>query len=199
MPIIVSQEELEAGDVLATALQRSWRFFLFGGVATTIVGLLLLSWHHSSLNVVTWFAGILMFLVGILDFGGALVAPRHRIMHIVMAILTIGVGVALVSWPHITYFIVGVLVGWVLVLGGLANIIVAFMERRVASLWPGLVRGLIEVALGVWALRRPETATNILVIIVGIWAVASGVLGVIAAFSARHAEADWAEFKASLS
>ncbi len=199
MPIIVSQEELEAGDVLATALQRSWKFFLFGGVATTVVGLLLLSWHHSSLNVVTWFAGILMFLVGILDFGGALVAPRHRIMHIIMAILTIGVGVALVSWPHITYFIVGVLVGWVLVLGGLANIIVAFMERRVASLWPGLVRGLIEVALGVWALRRPETATNILVIIVGIWAVASGVLGVIAAFSARHAEADWAEFKASLS
>lgn len=198
MAIVITREELEAGDAIASALQRSWRWFAVGGVLTTIVGLLLLSWHHSSLSVVTWFAGVLMFLIGVLNFGGALVAPRHRLMHIVMAVLTIGVGVALVSWPHITYFIVGVLVGWVLVLGGLANVIVAFMERRVANLWPGLIRGLVEVALGVWALRRPETATNVLVIIVGIWAVASGVLGVIAAFSARHAEADWAEFKASL-
>lgn len=199
MPIVITQEEIEAGDAVATALQRSWKLFLFGGIATTIVGLLLLSWHHSSLSVITWFAGILMFILGIMEFGGALVAPRHRFVNILMAVLTIGAGVALVTWPDITYFIVGVLVGWVLVLNGLANVIVAFMERRVTSLWPGLVRGLIEVALGIWALRRPETVTNILVIIVGIWAVASGVLGVISAFSARHAEADWAEFKASLS
>lgn len=198
MPLVITQEELEVGDAVATALQRSWRWFLFGGVATTILGLVLLSWHHSSLSVVTWFAGILMFLTGIINFGGALVAPRQRALHLAMALLTIGVGVALVSWPQITYFILGVLVGWVLVLGGLANVVVALVERRVVSPWTGLVRGLIEVALGVWALRRPETATNVMVMIVGIWAVASGVLGVIAAVSARHAEADWAEFKASL-
>ncbi|MEI7746574.1 MAG: DUF308 domain-containing protein [Actinomycetota bacterium] len=199
MSVVLSQEEIIVGDAIAAALEKTWKWFLVGGVLTTLLGLVFLSWRHATLSTVTWFAGLLLFMIGLLEFGGALVAPRHRVLQIVQALLTIGVGITTVVWPHITLFVLGLLLGWILVLSGLVNVIAAFVARRVVSLWPSFVKGLIEVALGIWALRHPGDALVILVVVVGLWAVVSGLLGIVGAFGARHASRDWAAFKAGAS
>ncbi|MEI6454467.1 MAG: hypothetical protein WCO31_07725, partial [Actinomycetes bacterium] len=90
MSVVLSQEEIVVGDAIAAALEKTWKWFLVGGVLTTLLGLVFLSWRHATLSTVTCFAGLLLLMIGLLEFGGALVAPRHRVLQIVQALLTIG-------------------------------------------------------------------------------------------------------------
>jgi uncharacterized membrane protein HdeD (DUF308 family) len=48
-----------------------------------------------------------------------------------------------------------------------------------------LVLGLVEVPIGVWAMRRPGQTIAILITLTGAWAVVSGIYQVLTAFELR--------------
>jgi len=49
------------------------------------------------------------------------------------------------------------------------------------------VLGVVELLLGVWAMRRPEATLALLITIIGLWAVITGVIYCVLAFEIRSA------------
>ena len=94
-------------------------------------------------------------------------------------------GVALIAWPDKGLRTVGVFVGiWVLVFGGL-HIVGALSNRQVPNWWVMLVVGVIEVPIGIWAMRRPGLTVALLVTLMGAWAVVTGIYQVLMAAELR--------------
>jgi uncharacterized membrane protein HdeD (DUF308 family) len=52
--------------------------------------------------------------------------------------------------------------------------------------WLMLVVGLIEVPIGIWALRRPGLTLAVIVTLVGAWAVVYGIWQCVMAFEVRN-------------
>ena len=108
----------------------------------------------------------------------------------------IGAGIVGFVWPHITIFIVAVLVGWGFLVLGIFDIINSIRYHYLPYWWAYLIRGIIAVALGFLCIRHPGAPLTALVVLIGILAIVFGAVEVIGAFSARHATKHWEAFKA---
>lgn len=76
---------------------------------------------------------------------------------------------------------------WLTLSGGF-HIITSFRLRRELPHWGfTFAVGIIELLLGVWAMRRPEATLALLITVLGLWAILSGVIYCALAFEIRHA------------
>ena len=88
-------------------------------------------------------------------------------------------GVALIAWPDKGLQTVGIFIGIFVLSLGLLHIVGAISNRHVPNWWHMLVLGLVEVPIGVWAMRRPGQTIVLLVTLTGAWSVVSGIYQVL--------------------
>jgi uncharacterized membrane protein HdeD (DUF308 family) len=117
----------------------------------------------------------------------------------VFGVVWIGAGIVGFVWPHITIFIVAVLVGWGFLVLGIFDIINSIYYHHIPYWWATLLRGIIAVALGVLCIRHPGAPLTALVVLIGLLAIVFGAVEVVTAFSARHATKHWEHYKAEMS
>ena len=108
----------------------------------------------------------------------------------------IGAGIVGFVWPHITIYIVAILVGWGFLVLGIFDIVNSIRYHYLPYWWAYLIRGVIAVALGFLCIRHPGAPLTALVVLIGIGAILFGAVELIGAFSARHATKHWEAFKA---
>ena len=63
---------------------------------------------------------------------------------------------------------------WYLIFFGVVHLIEALTAPRWGYWWTGLLLGVAELALGVWAVRSWEQSLLTLVTLVGVWAISYG-------------------------
>ena len=80
---------------------------------------------------------------------------RQRWLHLVFGVIWIGVGIVGFVWPHITIYIIAILIGWAFLVLGIFDIITSVRFHHLPYWWAYLVRGVIAVALGFLCLRHP--------------------------------------------
>ncbi len=103
---------------------------------------------------------------------------------IVRGILAVAVGVMALAWPGITVLALVVLFAvYAFIASGLAAVR-AFTSRDAGPVLGHLLVGLIDLAAGVLALVWPGPTALVLVLIVGSWAVVTGLFEIVAAFQA---------------
>jgi uncharacterized membrane protein HdeD (DUF308 family) len=197
MTTSLTAEEVAAGDQVASALERLWGWYLAGGILALIFGFVVLSYKHATLFAIAYFAGALFIATGIFELVGSAGLLRHRWLYILMGLVSIGVGIALFVWPKETLYVTTILIGWVLLLWGITNIVMSLFSTHTPYWWVVLIKGGIELLLGVWAIRHPGNALTVLVVVIGLWAILWGVVEIIAAFAAHHAKREWAKAKAA--
>lgn len=172
------------GRADAEEASRSWWIFLLAGIASIVFGALILTvdWSLSSLAT---FVGALFILQGAslavtpaLDGSG----PWSNVGAGVLAAAT---GVALIAWPDKGLQTVGVFIGIFVLSLGILHIAGAVSNRHVPNWWHMLVLGLLEVPIGVWAMRRPGQTIVLLVTLTGAWAVVTGIYQVLTAFELK--------------
>ena len=66
-------------------------------------------------------------------------------------------GIATVAWPAITLYVVSIMVAWYLIVFGTIHIVSALAGPKLSWWWTGLLLGISELVLGVWAARSWET------------------------------------------
>ncbi len=126
-------------------------------------------------------------------FGGItqlVVASRvqsWRWLYILSGILGVAAGIGTFFWPDITLYVVSILVAWYLIAFGIIHLIDALAGPKVGWWWTGLLLGIAELALGVWAVRSWERSLLTLMTLVGVWAIVYGVNQIFAAFTLREA------------
>jgi len=178
-----TRDVFEAED--AEVVARNWWIFLLSGIISLVFGLLILSIDWS-LNGLAAFIGTLFILQG----GAYLLTPPldggTRSTNVVLGLLGIAVGIILLAWPDKGLYTLGVFIGAWVVASGLLHIIGAFVNRHAPHWWLVLVLGLIEVPIGIWAMRRPGLTLAVLVTLAGAWAVVTGIWQCLIAFEVRN-------------
>jgi uncharacterized membrane protein HdeD (DUF308 family) len=177
-------ERTQFGRADAEEASRRWWIFLFAGISSIVFGALILTidWSVDSLGT---FVGVLFILQGLALAVTPSLDGSGRASNLGAGMIAIVAGAALVAWPDKGLRTVGVFIGIFVLSLGLLHVVGALSNRHVPNWWHMLVLGLIEVPIGVWAMRRPGQTIVLLVTLTGAWAVVSGIYQVLTAFELR--------------
>jgi uncharacterized membrane protein HdeD (DUF308 family) len=98
----------------------------------------------------------------------------------------VAVGVVTVIWPNITALaLVYLIASWALVTGGLEIAAAIRLRKVISGEWLLILSGLAAVALGIVLVLFPEPGALALVLLIGVYALVSGVLLIVLAFRLR--------------
>jgi len=173
--------------VTATTATGAWWLYLITGVLWTFYGLFVLSMRPGSVASLAWFAGFAFIFAGISYFLTAGRVDSWRWLFYVGGVLGILAGLGAFAWPGKTLYVLAVFVAWFLVLGGVLSIVAAFMGPKRDWWWMGLLAGILQLILGVWAIGSPGRELLLLVNLVGIYMIFFGASEIFAAFAVRSA------------
>jgi len=168
-------------------LSAVWWSFLTLGVLWTLFGMFVLSYRVGSLAAVAAFVGVAFLFGGLTQLAVAGRVQSGRWLFIVAGILGVAAGILTFVWPDITLYVVSILVAWYLVVFGILHLVGALAGPKVSYWWTGLLLGIAELVLGVWAIRSWQRSLVTLVTLVGVWAIFHGVSEIFAAFTLREA------------
>lgn len=177
-------DRTEFGQRDAEEVARAWPIFVLYGLFSLVFGVLILTvdWSVDSLSL---FIGILFIVQGT---GWLITRPLDggsRETNIVAGLGSAVVGIALIAIPDKGLRTLGAFVGIFIVLSGLLHIAGALANRHVPYWWLVLAFGLIEVPIGIGAMRRPGLTLALVVTFAGIWAIASGIWQIVLALEVR--------------
>jgi uncharacterized membrane protein HdeD (DUF308 family) len=196
MTNVLTDDEVAVGDVVSTQLEKMWGWYLAGGIISMIFGFFVISYRHASVYAIIYLASGFFIAVGLFEIVAGIRAARQRWPLLVFGVIWVGAGIVGFVWPHITIFIVAVLVGWGFLVLGIFDIVNSIRYHYLPYWWAYLIRGIVAVALGFLCIRHPGAPLTALVVLIGIGAIVFGAVEVVGAFSARHATKHWEAFKA---
>jgi uncharacterized membrane protein HdeD (DUF308 family) len=168
------------------SLTRSWWLFLILGVLWILFGTFVLSYNVGSLLALAVFAGVTFIMTGVnqlLAVGRA--EGGWRWLYLVGGALSIIAGIIAFVWPGRTLLVLAVLLAWFLVFKGIVDIVTALTNHGRPYWWLGLLLGILELLLGIWAAGYPGRSLFVFVNLVGIYAIFHGFTEVFAAFDLR--------------
>ena len=166
--------------------QAVWWWSLPLGALWIWFGAFVLSYRVESLAAVAAFVGVAFVGGGITQLVVASRVPTMRWLSILGGVLGIGAGIVTLAWPGITLYVASILVAWYLIAFGIVHVVSALAGPKLSWWWTGLLLGIAELALGVWAARSWEQSLVTLMTLVGVWAVCRGVNEIFAAFTLRQ-------------
>lgn len=176
----------DLGDRAAQVKDRWW-IPLLAGLVSVALGLAVLAagWSAGPLGVVT---GLLFIVRGAALALNPAYAAKGSGEHVLAGAAGAIAGLVLLAWPGKTGLVVMLFAGvWLAASGGF-QIIVSAARRRDRPHWRfTLALGVIDLLLGVWAMRTPAATVASASAIIGIWAVITGVLSCVLAFEIRTA------------
>jgi uncharacterized membrane protein HdeD (DUF308 family) len=168
-------------------LSGYWGWFLVLGVVWTLFGMYVLSYRVGSVVAVAALVGVAFLFGGVTQLAVASQVQSWRWLFILSGILGVAAGIGTFVWPDITLYVVSILVAWYLIVFGIVHLVDALAGPKLGYWWTGLLLGLAELALGVWAVRSWERSLLTLMTLVGVWAIVFGVNEIFAAFTVREA------------
>ncbi len=172
---------------LAEQVRHLWWIPLLTGLVSIGLGLAVLAvgWTVHALVIVT---GLIFVIRGIALAFSPVYAGRTSGEQIAAGIAGVIAGVVLVAWPRPSLLVLAFFAGAWLAVSGSFHIVTSVSRRRELSHWGFTCSvGVIELLLGIWAMRRPEVTLALLITIIGLWAVVTGVIYCVLAFEIRGA------------
>ena len=108
-------------------------------------------------------------------------------------VLAILFGIAAYAWPGMTLVTLVTLFGAFALVDGIFDVFHAFSGRKEDEhWWVLLLEGLLGIAIGVITFQAPEVTATVLILYIGFWAMATGVLRIILAVRLRkEIEGEW--------
>lgn len=169
----------------AESVAGSWWILLLAGLTTLVFGALILAidWGVDSLAA---FIGALFIIQGAAFLVTKPLDGGTRSTNVIAGLLGIAAGIALLVWPDRGLYVLAVFVGIWIITSGVLHIVGAFVNRQAPHWWLVLVLGLIEVPIGIWAMRRPGLTLAVIITLAGVWAIITGIWQILIAFEVRN-------------
>jgi uncharacterized membrane protein HdeD (DUF308 family) len=164
---------------VAHLLARTWWLVLLRGLAAILFGALALTWPHLTLVSLVILYAAYTLSDGVFALAEALrgggVIPRWWLA--LVGVGNLAAGVAALTWPRLTAVLLIILIGASAVARGLFEIIGAIHMRKVIdNEWMLVASGTISVLFGVGVMLAPRAGAVALAWVIGLWAMALGLL-----------------------
>ena len=167
-------------------VSRRWYLRILVGVLFLVFGFIVFGYDERSVAVLSIFIGVSFALTGLSWLLIAALVEEVRVFFLVIGLLALGGSIAAFVWPDETLKILSLMLGWFLLLGGIAQFALAVMQRDREGWWLGVVFGVLQFGLGAWALGETERSVVLFATLVGIYCVVKGVFELIAGFELRR-------------
>ena len=167
-------------------VRRLWWVPLVSGIIWILASLVLFRFDVSSAKGVGIIAGIVFIVAGIEEIAtmGSAREP-WRWLHAILGVLLLIGGVVALANPVNTFLSIAALVGWLLLIKGIFDIILALSNRGIDLWWLRLVVGIVEIALAAVVSGNPVQKAVFLVAFVAAAAMFRGVANIALAFQIR--------------
>lgn len=176
---MLTAEERQA----AIGVTSLWWLGVVTGILYLILGFVVLSFDTQSLLTVSILIGI-SFLFSALSY--FIAAVLESWWFAVGGILAFIAGVVAFAYPNETLVVLGLLLGWTLLIAGILDIVGSLTNRARELWWLGLVQGIVMMVLGVWAVGEDDRSVFLVLTLTGIYCVVRGVGEIMNAFLLRR-------------
>ena len=109
---------------------------------------------------------------------------RNWWLFVVLGVICVATGIAAMVWPHITLLTLGILAGIYLMIAAVMEIIDAISGDAGGRAMSAIL-GVLALIAGLICIRRPGESLLAVVIVVGVYLVAAGVLRIVRAFGSE--------------
>ena len=190
--VTVGGGQAHAAAHRASWASTNWPWVLGLGVVAIIFGVVMLSHAFGTISGLLWLTGLFLLFMGVVQLvtmgrGGS------RGTHLAGAAICILGGIVLLVWPDQTLTVVAVVAGITFLLWGILRIAAGLGEHREGGDVWGLASGIALAILGVIMMAWPSATITLVGILIGLVAIAWGVLTVVAALQLRKVGRQWQE------
>ena len=163
---------------------KYWWILLVTGLFWIAVSVVVLRFDEKSVSAVGVIVGVFFLLAGFSEFAMASLSRGWRWLNITMGVLLLLGAIWAFTEPKETFWALASVVGFLFVLKGTMDIIVAMATKGINDLWwVGLTAGILEVLLGFWASQQLAPGRAALIIFwVGLGALFRGINQIVFAF-----------------
>lgn len=177
-----------AGNLLGE-LSRNWWVLVVRGVAAVIFGVLALVWPAASLIALAIIFGAFALVDGVvLAFTAFRAGSGNRMPLGVQAGLSIALGLMALIWPMAAVIALVFLIGAWAVVTGVAEIVTAVRLRaQISSEWLLIFVGALSVIFGLLVWFWPLAGAQVIMWVVGAYAIVFGAVMAVAGFRLRGA------------
>lgn len=175
-----------AREILEDTADRWW-LFLLGGIAWLVFALLVFQWDFTTVYAISILFGIVAIFAGIDEFFAISISTSGwKWVHAILGILFVLLGIYALWNPYDAFATLAALMGFFLLIKGIFDITVAFVTKDEFELWwLQLMIGLVEIFLAFWVAGNFRREAILLVVYVGIIALARGITGILVAFKLK--------------
>ena len=188
-----TQRERQAASQAAAGL---WWVVLIMGIVWFVIALVVLRINETSVTTV----GVIMGVVLIIGALGEMVAVwlvdgAWRIWHAILSVLFLLAAIWAFTEPKQAFWALASVLGFMLLLVGVYEIARAFVTKAEnEGWWLGLVVGILYIVLAFWVSQQLDPVKGqLLLFIIGIFALLRGISEIVLAFALRSAGKDLAK------
>jgi uncharacterized membrane protein HdeD (DUF308 family) len=173
-------------EILEETADRWW-LFLVTGIAWLVFALLVFQWDFTTVYAISILFGVVAVVAGVNEFFAIPISTTGwRWVHAILGVLFVLVGIWALWNPYDTFNTLAALVGFFLLVKGVFDITVAFITKEEFELWwLQLIIGLVEILLAFWVAGNFRKEAILLVVYVGIIALARGISEIFVAFKLK--------------
>jgi uncharacterized membrane protein HdeD (DUF308 family) len=180
------------GQPVLPLLARNWWALALRGLAAILFGILAFGWPGLTLFVLVIFFGAYMLVDGIFAIVAAVRAAGEEErwwLLLLEGILGVVAGLVAFFWPGLTALaLLYLIAAWAIVTGIMEIVGAIRLRQEIVGEWALILGGALSVLFGVLLVAIPARAGLLsLTWLIGVYAVAFGVLLVILAFRVRNA------------
>ncbi|GAA0994511.1 HdeD family acid-resistance protein [Nocardiopsis tropica] len=179
---------MTTNNPLQQGIKSTWQTTLFLGIVSIVMGAIIAAWPGPTTLVVGVLFGVFLILTGIFQVISGLVGEsQHRVLAVISGALSLILGVFCFRdnvYNSIT--VLGIWIGISWIFFGITSITIGFANKSLPNRVWVIILGILT-AIGGFVLVSYPYEVQILVLISGIWAIAIGIVEVVAAFQLRSA------------
>ncbi|HVM70931.1 MAG TPA: HdeD family acid-resistance protein [Anaerolineales bacterium] len=168
---------------------RRWWVLALRGVVAVLFGVAAIIWPVIALQVFVLLFGAFALADGLLSIVISLVIRRevsHWWVWLLEGLAGIVTGVLVFLWPAITTAVLIALIAvWGLVTGIIEIAAAIHLRKIIAGEWMLMLDGILSILLGAFLVIFPLIGVQVLVYLIGIYAIVFGILLIVLAFQIR--------------
>jgi uncharacterized membrane protein HdeD (DUF308 family) len=105
---------------------------------------------------------------------------------IVRGIVGVVFGIIAFLWPGITIAALVVIFGAYAIIDGITNLVLGFSRTGAHGRWAHVLQGVVGIAAGVLTFMWPAISALVLILLIGAWAIVTGIFEIAAAIRLRR-------------
>ena len=164
-----------------------WWLFLLQGIATLILGVLLVISPGMTTAVLVQFLGVYWLVSGIFSIVGIFVGDReiHWGWLLLSGVLGIRAGIAVLKHPLLSTILLPPMLLYLIAIEGIVMGVVSLIEAFKGGGWGAGIWGVVSIIFGVILFGSPLLAAVALSVVMGVFGVVGGIALIVISFRMR--------------